>query len=372
MLTEIINAITVNTCSQKEHLFTQQIASKKEEHPMTAQLNYKPHVVREDFVDFMLEAINPMWAWKRVKAMVVDVKALSTDMTQLTLKPNHNFNMQAVQAGQSVLLTLVINGVRHQRSYSIVECTAQGIVLGIKAQGLVSKAAQRLVVGTYVEISQAQGDFVLHRGDDAAVLIASGSGITAIYSLAQQAISQKLKQVDVIYFTRDDVFHVELEALAQAHVNFNYHHINTTVTKQHLTQEFLTTLVPDFAVRQSYACGSSEMMRAVDLIYHNNQAAQNLHTEFFQPKVDLNLAAQPVFFQRSQQNFEADSTLLESAEKAGLRPSHGCRMGICNTCTCTKVSGTTKNILTGELDHGANTQIKLCVSQAVSPVVINL
>ena len=74
---------------------------------------------------------------------------------------------------------------------------------------------------------------------------------------------------------------------------------------------------------------------------------------------------------RSQQEFQAESNLLESAEQAGLRPAHGCRMGICNTCSCTKVSGSVKNMLTGEIDHGNNTPIKLCISQAVSPVVIN-
>src|SRR5690554_1557936 len=57
---------------------------------------------------------------------------------------------------------------------------------------------------------------------------------------------------------------------------------------------------------------------------------------------------------------------------AGLSPAHGCRMGICNTCSCTKVSGSVLNLLTGEIDHNHNTQIKLCVTQAISPVVINL
>ena len=33
---------------------------------------------------------------------------------------------------------------------------------------------------------------------------------------------------------------------------------------------------------------------------------------------------------------------------------------------------TVKNVLTGEIDHGSNTQIKLCISQAISPVTINL
>ncbi len=64
----------------------------------------------------------------------------------------------------------------------------------------------------------------------------------------------------------------------------------------------------------------------------------------------------------AQQDFLAEGNLLESAEKAGLKPAHGCRMGICDTCSCTKLQGSVKNLLTGEIDHANNTQIKLCVS----------
>ena len=124
-------------------------------------------------------------------------------MVLLTIKPNHNFDLIEVEAGKSVLITLMINGVYHQRSYSIIDVTAQGeIRLGIKVQGLVSKAAQQLRVGDRFEISQAQGDFVLHQGQQSALLIASGSGITAIYSLLKQAVAQKLKEIHVVYFNR--------------------------------------------------------------------------------------------------------------------------------------------------------------------------
>ena len=40
--------------------------------------------------------------------------------------------------------------------------------------------------------------------------------------------------------------------------------------------------------------------------------------------------------------------LLEQAEAAGLLPEHGCRMGICKTCTCAMTSGTVRHVRTGE------------------------
>ncbi len=340
---------------------------------MSNTLSYQPHWVREDFVDFMLEKANPMWAWKKVKAKVQAVQALSSDMYQVTLQPNNRFNAKKFRAGQSVLVTVVIAGVRQQRSYSIVRITANGgVVLGIRAQGLVSRAITQLKTGTVLELSEPQGEFCLHSGTAPALLVASGSGITAILSLLEHAIAQKLSRIDVLYFSRDDVYHRDIEALAAKHKHVNYRHINTTQQKQHLTAELLAEVLPHFANTATYACGAAPMMRAIQTIYNDAQASKQLHSEFFQPVVDESLESQPVLFLRSQQEFDANSNLLDSAEKSGLRPAHGCRMGICNTCTCTKVSGSTKNILTGEVDHSNNTQIKLCISQAISPVVINL
>ncbi|WP_333662074.1 ferredoxin reductase [Acinetobacter sp.] len=341
---------------------------------MNAQLSYQPHWVREDFVDFILQKIKPTFAWKRILAEVTGVQSLSKDMVLLTLKPNKNFDIAAVRAGQSILLTLMIHGVYHQRSYSIIDVTAQGeIRLGIKVQGLVSSAAQLLHVGDSIEISQAQGDFVLHQGSQAALLIASGSGITAIYSLLQQAVAQKLKEIHVVYFNRDEIFHSEMLALVEQHPQVKYHFFNTTQQKQHLNVELLAGLVPDFQTMQAYACGHHSMMRQAQEIYQQCNAASNFHQEFFQPvQIEQSSEAQPISFRRAQQEFIATTNLLSSAEEAGLRPQHGCRMGVCNRCSCTKVSGVTKNLLTGEIDDQPNQAIKLCVSQALSPVTIDL
>jgi len=340
---------------------------------MNIAANYQPQWIREDFVDFILEKVNPMWTWKKVKAQVTSVTAITPELYQICLQPNSNFAAHNFKTGQSVLVTVVVAGVRYQRSYSVMQIDAQGnLYLGVKVQGVVSRAMSQLHAGDVIEISQTQGEFCLHQDQSAALLIASGSGITAIYSLLQQAIKQQLPQIDVIYFSRDAAFHQELQSLADHHPSIHYHHIDTTQQKQHLTVDLLNKLIGDLEQKHTYLCGASNMMQAAKTIFAELNLSDRLHMEYFQPVVDETLEAQPVTFLRSQQAFEANTNLLESAEQAGLRPAHGCRMGICNTCTCTKVSGSTKNILTGEIDHGNNTQIKLCVSQAISPVTINL
>ncbi|WP_151716986.1 flavin reductase family protein [Acinetobacter sp. TUM15071] len=341
---------------------------------MNAELSYQPHWIREDFVDFILQKIKPTFAWKRILAEVTAVQPLSSDMVLLTIKPNHNFDFSQVQAGHSVLITLMINGVYQQRSYSIIDVTPQGeIRLGIKVQGVVSKAAQQLRVGDRFEISQAQGDFVLHQGQQPALLIASGSGITAIYSLLQQALQQQLEQIHVVYFNRAEVLHQDILALAEQYPQLHYHFFNTAEQKQHLDAALLEKLVPNFKEMQAYACGHHSMMRQAQDIYTQQDAAGNFHQEFFQPiQIEHSSTAQPISFRRAQQNFIATTNLLSSAEQAGLRPQHGCRMGVCNRCSCTKVSGVTQNVITGEIDDQPNRPIKLCVSQALSPLTIDL
>lgn len=340
---------------------------------MTYYVSYQPEWVREDFVDFVAEKINPLWAWKRVKASVIQLQDLSENFVKITLRPNHNFKSQQFKAGQSVLCTLVIAGVRQQRSYSIVEILANNdLVIAVRRQGLVSNKLSTLSVGEVIELSQPQGEFVLDPVNQSIVLIASGSGISAIYSLLKSALAQHFNSVELLYFSRDEAFHVELGHLAEQYQQFNYHHINTLKQHQHLDGVLLNEMIPDFKNRMIYACGANAMMHSINQICDELKIKHQLKQEFFQLQVDESLESQPVTFLRAQQQFDSKTNLLESAENAGLRPTHGCRMGICNTCTCTKVSGSTQNLLTGEIDHQSNTQIKLCISQAVSPVVINL
>ena len=64
--------------------------------------------------------------------------------------------------------------------------------------------------------------------------------------------------------------------------------------------------------------------------------------------------------------------LLIQAEQNGLAPKHGCRIGICRSCQCTKVSGTVQNLHTGELSSSPNELIRLCISVARSDVMLDL
>ena len=103
-----------------------------------------------------------------------------------------------------------------------------------------------------------------------------------------------------------------------------------------------------------------------------------LHSERF-VAVPLLPASAPgtpsvVTFAASGKTFTTSGTapLLVQAERAGLAPKHGCRIGICRSCQCTKKSGTTENLQTGEISSAPNELIRLCISAARSDIALDL
>ena len=47
-------------------------------------------------------------------------------------------------------------------------------------------------------------------------------------------------------------------------------------------------------------------------------------------------------------------------------------MGICNSCRCTKISGTVEDLVTGALSSEPDQEIRLCVSAAHSDLELSL
>lgn len=67
-----------------------------------------------------------------------------------------------------------------------------------------------------------------------------------------------------------------------------------------------------------------------------------------------------------------EDTLLEEIEKTGMKPKAGCRRGICHTCKVSKKQGRIQNTDTGEISDDGEEIIRICISQPVSDVKLNL
>ena len=155
-----------------------------------------------------------------------------------------------------------------------------------------------------------------------------------------------------------------------AHTRGDGGHLRGRVRREHLD-----AVAPWFADTATFACGPVGLTADIRRIFSDAGAERHLRTEEFTlpDAPDAGDATGSVRFAASGVVADNDgTTLLEQAESAGLRPDHGCRMGICHTCTTIRRSGCTRDIRTGELDADPDTHIRICVNVPVGDVAVDL
>jgi ferredoxin-NADP reductase len=145
-----------------------------------------------------------------------------------------------------------------------------------------------------------------------------------------------------------------------------------------ISQEQLQTLVKDLPERQIYACGPGGFVDTARAL--TASVARSFLAEGFTPStpalIDSEAASKTVRVQllKSGRALDVSSgkSLLVALEEQGLNPAHGCRMGICHTCVCTKHEGTTQDINTGDQDTEPDTSVRICVSRACTDISLDL
>lgn len=345
--------------------------------PLLSALSY-PHPI-----DRYLELIHPTWSLEEVRAVVSAVRRQTDDSVTLTLRPNRRW--AGFRAGQFVQLAVEVNGVRRTRCYSPASSMHRRgeIELTLKAhsRSVVSTYLRRHAVpGLVLGLSQAQGEFVMPEArPPRLLLISAGSGITPMMSMLRTLVDEGYGgRITFLHYAPQPEAMLYREALAQLAARQPGIELITQFTQQgaaHLSKKRLQTLVPDFLEADSYVCGPSSLIETARKLWRDREADDRLHIEAFGspvPTADPK-ASGDVRFARSERFAANDGrSLLEQAEAAGLRPQHGCRMGICASCVCRKQSGTVRDLQTGALDSEPDQDIRICVSVPVGTVTMDL
>ena len=233
-----------------------------------------------------------------------------------------------------------------------------------------------------VMLDQATGDFTLPSPAPAKVLfLTAGSGITPVMSMLRD-LQQRQYCGDVVFVhvcrAPDDlIFAKQLQALAgdYAAMRLALHYDDSAGA---FSPQVLARLVPDLDQRSTWMCGPAGFMDAISAHWAEQCLASPLSSERFVGAPLLPSTAQgtpvQVAFTDSGKTFTTQGTepLLVQAERAGLSPKHGCRIGICRSCQCVKTSGTVENLQTGEVSSAPNELIRLCISTARSDVALAL
>lgn len=341
-------------------------------------------IAKEDWLDFMVAHVNPTLAVNRVLARVTAISNETPDIKRFVLAPNGNW--ASFDAGQFVSVRVKIDGAYLERCYSLVsEPTAHVVEIGVKRQpnGKVSNwLHDHLKVGDVIELGDVGGEFVLPaQMPGKMLLIAGGSGVTPIYSLLVEAFKRQADlDVAVMYYANTDkdlAFAKEMLALAARHPSLQIHFaLASAGDAGRFSPQQLSAVIADYAERMTYLCGPQGLMGAISNAWAERGLGAQLKQELFGP-VALSGEeagnAMPITLRRSQQVLlNTKPSILESAEAAGVRPASGCRIGICKTCSCTKVSGVVRDKITGAIDDAPNTQIRICVSEPLSPVTLDI
>lgn len=339
-------------------------------------------------IDGYLEQIDPLLVTGECRAEVVAVEHGTEESATLRLRPNRAW--QGFQAGQFVNVAVEIDGVRHQRCYSPAcgEGRRSELEITVKRhpEGLVSNfLAGRARPGMVLGLSQAEGDFRLPQPrPEAVVLIGGGSGITPLMAILRTLFAEDYdRPVALLNYAPDParaIYREELERLAAERPNFKLIRSYTRApgageVDGRFSPLHLPESDPCFGEAVTFACGPPALLDAVRGTWANG-LEHRLHVESFVPPTFVP-AGEPgegeIRFAGSGVEVpNSGASLLEQAEGAGVPAEFGCRMGICHTCTCRKVAGTHKNLITGEVSSAPDEEIQLCVSAALGDLTVDL
>ncbi len=335
-------------------------------------------LVPSDYVDL----VDPLMSGADLRGRVVEVRPETRDAVSLVIRPGRGWRPHT--PGQYVRIGVDVDGVRQWRAYSLtsplgrpdgcIAVTVKAIPDGKVSNHLVRNARPGLVL----QLDQAAGDFVLPDPCPAKVLfVTAGSGITPVMGMLRNALD-RLEDVVLVHSAptaADVIFAGELRAWA-AEGRLRLVEKHTDVDGMVGVEE-LAALVPDLAHRETWACGPTGMLDALEAHVTAAGFADRLHIERFRPTVLVTGEGGTVSFSRQAVTVEVDGAtpLLDAGEAAGVLMPSGCRMGICFGCVVPLRSGAVRDLRDGALttaEPGDGVRIQTCINAAAGACDIEL
>ncbi len=338
----------------------------------------------ENYFYPLIESIFPHTSLGVTKAKVLKIIKERFDVISVVLKPNGKF--KNFIPGQYIEVNIKINAVRYTRIFSISSSLQQlhhnhTITLTIQRQkgGKVTNwIHDSLKVGDSIEISDPMGEFVLPKSKDTLIFIAGGSGITPFRSMLYQAVEENRK-VTLLYYCNDKgehLFENDFQSLHDKNLKIELIDSNSQgyISTEHIHKYCIE---PDKSI--FYICGPPPMLKSTQAILQSLVIdPQNIRFENFNPIVASNYDIQHIegtvsILNSSKQSIPvlSNSSILETLENNGYFPKHGCRMGICKKCQCTKKKGVIYNKLTQKFSEATAERIEICTTIPVGNIELD-
>jgi ferredoxin-NADP reductase len=339
-------------------------------------------------VDRYVELVRPLLLARDIRAEVTAVRHQTPKSVTLTLRPNENW--RGLRAGQFVGVSVEVDGVRLTRPYSpassehaqhgTLELTVSTHPEGRVSRHLRDNARPGMILG----LTQAQGDFVLpDEPPERVLLISGGSGITPVMAMLRSLCDEGFAgEIGFLNYARSRelaLYEAELATLALRHEGLRVARGFTRARGAQLagrfTREHLSAVVSRHTDAATFVCGPPALIDSVRDVWTKDGLPEPSVETFTPPALPFDTDGAEGIVSFAVSGREAANSglpLLEQAEDAGLAPDHGCRMGICNTCSCRKRTGTVRNVISGGLSSAGEEDIRICVSVPVGDVALDL
>lgn len=284
------------------------------------------------------------------------------------------------QPGQFICLGAEIGGYMKMRAYSIASDMAEQHTVRVAVRrvpgGLVSNwLLDHVQPGVCVDALAPAGEFRLDAAHHLAAespkhvaLFSAGCGITPMMSMTYWLLENRPDvQIHFFHSAHDEtnlIFAGETAQLAQEHPQFRLHRF---LSRPEFPQECFSGRIDAEAVRcllpageaiEAYLCGPQVYMDLLTGALRDQGVAEGaIHSEsFFTPEVpaqEQGTAAQahvlsvPAFGRELA--IVAGDSLLDVLEREGLPIIGACRSGVCGSCRCKVLDGTTQSSTNGPL-----------------------
>ncbi len=314
--------------------------------------------------------------------------------------------------GQYLNLTLVIDGQKVRRSYTIASAPSRAgyceLTVKREERGLASRYLHDTVrVGDLLDVIAPSGRFTFTGTESQSVaLVAGGVGITPLMAqiryLTDMSWPGDIHLVYSVKTAQDIVFRDELDALRRRHPNL---HVTVTLTRAQgpewsgergrITPALLARVVPKIETSLVYICGPTEMTDPTrQMLRDLGVPDESIRVESFASPsrlaagtaalvsgdsasaVDVGDPQEATLtFARSGKStlVPMGLTVLEVAESLGVPIDYDCRAGICGRCKTRLLEGRVVMDAEDALDaiDRAKNVILSCQARCIDQVVLD-
>ena len=326
----------------------------------------------------------------RVRRVVRETPDASSFVLEV---PDELAPLFSYEAGQFCNFRVQVDGQPVVRCYSMssspeVDSEMQVTVKRVPGGAVSNWMNDRLAPGDTVEVARPAGLFRLGPGTGDLVAFSAGSGITPVFSLLKTALSTTTRQIRLVYANRDRdsvIFLAEIEALHAEHPDrFELtHHLD--IEHGFIGPDAVRS-VAGRADTEFYVCGPEPFMEIVEkTLLGDGVDSERIHVERFTPERFSPEPEPPPPFATSSDTmvtieldgrtetaeYQAGTTILQTARQLGMSPPFSCEAGSCATCMARVIEGTASmhanNALTAdEVEEG---WVLTCQALPTSPLV---